>query len=56
MQNTTSELHTIEVQIYNFYFQKFPVDCDAMIHVLKNFQISRSHPLLEIDVTSYVIK
>ena len=41
--HTTSELYTLEllsskVQIYIFNFQKLPVDCDAMMHVLKNFQ------------------
>ena len=42
--HTTSETNTLEllqskVQMYKFNFQKFPVDCDAMMHVLKNFQI-----------------
>ena len=40
---TTLELLNSNVHIYNFIFQKnyiFPVDCDAMMHVLKNFQIS----------------
>ena len=40
----TSETNTLEllypkVQKYDFNFQKFPVDCDAMMPVLKNFQI-----------------
>ena len=33
------ELHTSNVQIYNFNFQKIPVDCDVMMHALKNFEI-----------------
>ena len=37
----TSETKTLEllkpkVRICKFYFFKFPVDCDAMMHVLKD--------------------
>ena len=34
-ETKTLELNTSNVQIYNFNLQNFPVDCDAMMHVLK---------------------
>ena len=32
------ELLNLEVQKYDFSFLKFPVDCDAMTHVLKELE------------------
>ena len=39
-ETKTLELLNSKVQIYTFKFQKFPVDCDPMMHVLKNFYIN----------------
>ena len=56
--HTKSETNTLELlnfkkKIYNFNFQTFPVDCDAMMHVLKNFYINLKVTQFNIDIISF---
>ena len=59
LMHTTSETNTVEllnpkVQIYNFNFQKFPVDCDACPQELSNIYIDlKVTHFLKTDVTSF---
>ena len=36
--NIPLELFNLQVQKYDFKFQKFPVGCDAMKHILKELE------------------